>query len=701
MMSNARGAIRIANSLVLSALLMAVGADSTCAEESAEEKKSLEQVLLPAINAHRGDVAITVKHLKSGDSYEYRSEEPMPTASLIKFPVMIAAYDAADKGKLSLDEQIELEAEDKVPGSGVLTAHFSPGTTISLRDAIHLMIVYSDNTATNLVLDQLGLPATNELMESLGCSDTRIHSKVFRRDTSIAPERSTKFGLGSTSARDMIKLCQLLHERKLVNEKACEQMLEHMFGCDDKLKVPRSLPPGTRVAHKTGSVNASRTDAGIMETPSGPISFCILTTNNKDESWTNENEGDLFCAEIGAAVYQYFNSEGAAPVAPIARVLQMGAEGDLVESLQRTLNVRITPAPGIGVDGDFGPETEKAVKQFQTQAGLEATGIVSSDTWKALGPLVTEDQPVPEPAVVNAESPKKEPADALDGSPFVTSRAWAIVDGTSGEFLAGDNHDEKRDPASTTKIMTAYIVTSLAEKEPSVLDEVLTFSERADKTPGSTSALKAGEQLAVGELLYGLMLPSGNDAAVAIAEHFGKRFAEKAKSNGDVQQEGSVDAFASFIGEMNRRAEKIGMASTHFENPHGLPADGHQTTARDLARLAHAAFANPHFRNLVSTPQHGATVDSVTGYKRNVVWRNTNQLLKTEGYDGIKTGTTGAAGNCLVSTGERNGRRLIVVVLGATSTESRYTDTRNLFRWAWNDIAKAGTSNESTDQAGN
>ena len=223
----------------------------------------------------------------------------MPTASLIKFPVMIAAYDAVEKGKLSLDERIELKADDKVPGSGVLTSHFSPGTTISLRDAIHLMIVYSDNTATNLVLDKLGLPATNEVMESLGCGDTRINSKVFRRDTSIAPERSTKFGLGSTSARDMVKLCQLLYERKLVSEKACEQMLEHMFACDDKLKVPRSLPTGTRVAHKTGSVNASRTDAGIMETPSGPIAFCILTTNNKDETWTNDNEGDLFCAEIG------------------------------------------------------------------------------------------------------------------------------------------------------------------------------------------------------------------------------------------------------------------------------------------------------------------------------------------------------------------------------------------------------------------
>jgi D-alanyl-D-alanine carboxypeptidase (penicillin-binding protein 5/6) len=654
---------------------------AVCAKEPAQPEKTLEKVLAPAIEAHRGDVAIAVKHLKTGDSYEHNAETPMPTASLIKFPVMIAAYDAVEKGRLSLDDMIELKKEDKAPGSGILTAHFSPGAMISLRDAIHLMIVYSDNTATNLVLDKLGLATTNELMGSLGCPETRIHSKVFRADTSIAPERSKQFGLGSTTARDMVKLAELLHGQKLVSEKASQQMLEHMFACDDKKKVPRSLPPGTRVAHKTGSVNASRTDAGIMETPSGPIAFCILTTNNQDHRWTEDNEGDLFCAEVGSAIYQFFNSKGEAPVAPVARVLQMGADGELVVALQRTLNARITPSPGIGVDGDFGPETEGAVKRFQTQEGLEPTGIVDTDTWKALGPLIMEEEPAPEPAVVNAEKHEKSPPDPLNGPPFVTCKAWAIVDGESGEFLAGGQQDEKRDPASTTKMMTAFLVTSLAEDDPSVLEEIVTFSERADDTSGSTSAVKAGEQLPVGELLYGLLLPSGNDASVALAEHFGQRLADKTGGNGE-----PVDPYDAFIQAMNRKAKEIGMRATRFNNPHGLPSAEHQTTARNLATLAFAALKQPLFKKVVSTPQHGTTVDSVTGYQRNVVWKSTNQLLRIKGYDGIKTGTTGAAGACLVSTGERDGRRLIVVVLGATSTESRYTDTRNLFRWAWKEL---------------
>ncbi|HEY3393694.1 MAG TPA: serine hydrolase [Lacipirellulaceae bacterium] len=668
------------------------------ADEKSESKKTLEQVLLPAIQQHRGDVAVAVKHLKTGESYEYQADRTMSTASLIKFPVMAAAYDAVEKGKLALDERIELKAEDKVQGSGILTEHFSPGATISLRDAIHLMIVFSDNTATNLVIEKLGLPATNEYTASLGCPETRINAKVFRADTSIAPARSKEFGLGSTTARDMVKLCELLHGRKLVSQEASEKMLNHLFACADKQKVPRSLPEGTRVAHKTGSVSQTRTDAGIMETPGGPIAFCILTTNNKDQRWTDDNEGDLLCAELGSAIYQYFNSQGEAPVAPVARTLQTGASGDLVEALQRTLNAGIKDSPGIGVDGDFGPETEGAVKKFQTQEGLEATGVVSADTWRALGPLLTEEEPTPEPAVVNAETLEKEPADKLDGTPFVTAKAWAIIDGQSGEFLAGEHDQEKRDPASTTKIMTAFIVMRLAEKDPKVLEEIVTFTSRADNTPGSTSGVREGEKLTVGELLYGLMLPSGNDASVALAEHFGARYG--AMDGGPDHEK--IDSYDHFIQQMNDLAKDIGLRSTHFENPNGLPSDEHKTTARDLATLAHQALRVPLFRKIVSTPQHGTTVDSVSGYKRNVVWRNTNQLLKIDGYDGVKTGTTGAAGNCLVSTAQREGRRLIVVVLGSTSTDSRYTDTRNLFRWAWKDLVKIDQHKESeSEQAGN
>ena len=163
----------------------------------------------------------------------------------------------------------------------------------------------------------------------------------------------------------MVKLCEQLHDKKMVSEKASKQMLDHMFACDDKLKVPRLLPPGTKVAHKTGSVNSSRTDAGIIESPAGPIAYCILTNKNKDQRWADDNAGDLFCSKIGAAAYKYFNPKSKSAVAPVANTMQIGAEGDLVMALQRTLNARMKPSPGIGTDGDFGPETEGDVKKFQ------------------------------------------------------------------------------------------------------------------------------------------------------------------------------------------------------------------------------------------------------------------------------------------------------------------------------------------------
>jgi D-alanyl-D-alanine carboxypeptidase (penicillin-binding protein 5/6) len=396
----------------------------------------------------------------------------------------------------------------------------------------------------------------------------------------------------------------------------------------------------------------------------------------------------LLCAEIGAAIYRYFNSTDGAEPAPVARVLTIGSDGELVVALQRTLNERLKPSPNIGTDGDFGPETEGAVKKFQSQVKLEPTGVVDAPTWRALGPLVMEEKPGPEPSIVNAELTEKLPMDELTGPPFVTAKAWVIVDAMTGKVLAGENESQQRDPASTTKMMTAYVVTSLAENDPQVLDEIATFSARADKTTGSTSDVREGERLSVGELLYGLLLPSGNDAAVALAQHLGGRFAEKKEG-----VDGEPDPYDSFIVEMNRRAHELGMASTHFNNPHGLPSEGHQTTPCDLAKLAAAALRQPEFAKRVAAVQHGTTIDSISGYQRNVVWRNTNQLLRHHGYLGVKTGTTGAAGCCLVSCGERDGKRLIVVVLGSTSTEARYADTRNLYRWAWTNLVRpAGDS---------
>jgi beta-lactamase class A len=303
-----RGALAASPLVLVLALATAAGAQTGAEPESAPPK-TLAQRIEPLIQAHKGRVAVAVKNLKTGESWSYHADDVMPTASLIKFPVMIEAYRQAALGRIDLDSMVTLRKTDKVPGSGILTDDFSDGATLRLRDAIRLMIKFSDNTATNLVLDAIGLGATAETMETLGCPDTKIHSKVYRRDTSVFPERSKLYGLGSTTASQMVRLCEELKAGRLVDPKASTVMYEHLATCDDKDKFPRFLPHGTKIAFKTGSVNQSRTAAGILECSSGPIALCVLTTDNQDESWGPDNAGNLLCAKVAREVYDYFQPE--------------------------------------------------------------------------------------------------------------------------------------------------------------------------------------------------------------------------------------------------------------------------------------------------------------------------------------------------------------------------------------------------------
>jgi beta-lactamase class A len=244
----------------------------------------------------------------------------MPTASLIKFPVMVEVYRQAASNQIDLDARLTLKAADKVSGSGILTTHFSPGASFALRDAVRLMIAYSDNTATNLVLDAIGIGATATTMEAMGYPNTKIHSKVSRRDTSVFPERSKQFGLGSTTATEMIRLCEELHEGRLVSPAASAAMIEHLRACEDKDKFPRFLPPGTKIAFKTGSLSDTRTAAGIIECPAGPVALCVLSCENEDKRWVPDNAGNLICAEVARAVFNSFQDGGSQTVKPAAPI---------------------------------------------------------------------------------------------------------------------------------------------------------------------------------------------------------------------------------------------------------------------------------------------------------------------------------------------------------------------------------------------
>ncbi len=286
----------------------------------AARTQALAQAIAPLVKAHQGKVAVVVRHLRTGEGYTHAADEVMPTASLIKLPVLVEAFWQAEEGKISLDTKLTLTKDDCVPGSGVLTDCFSPGATLTVRDAARLMITVSDNTATNLVLGQVGIPSPNARMATLGFPNTRVNAKVFKsKDTSIDRERTKKYGLGSTTAREMVGLLGLLHAGRVASPKACTEMLGILRKTQDNEKLVRLLPAGTVLAHKTGSVSDAKTDAGILYLNGRPaVAVCVLTCDNADQRWLVDNQAQLTIARIGRAVYDHFAPREPKP-APAAK----------------------------------------------------------------------------------------------------------------------------------------------------------------------------------------------------------------------------------------------------------------------------------------------------------------------------------------------------------------------------------------------
>jgi beta-lactamase class A len=280
----------------------------TFALQPLQPSATLESRIAPLIRAHRGKVAVAVKHLDTGETYFVDADEEMPTASLIKFMIMLEVYLQVSEGRVKLADTLVLRKADMVPGSGILSYHFSDGATFPLRDAVRLMMVFSDNTATNLVLDHIGLDSTNKRLDSWGFSHTRINAKVFLGDkTSLNPERTKKFGLGNTTARETIMLLEKVYQGKVVSPTVCKEMLGHMKKCDDKLKLKRFLPEGIELAHKSGTVSDARTDAGILYLPSGPVAICVLTAKNEDRSFKDDNAGNILIGRVAQQVVEHYS----------------------------------------------------------------------------------------------------------------------------------------------------------------------------------------------------------------------------------------------------------------------------------------------------------------------------------------------------------------------------------------------------------
>ena len=266
------------------------------------------------------------------------------------------------------------------------------------------------------------------------------------------------------------------------------------------------------------------------------------------------------------------------------------------------------------------------------------------------------------PATAPAAPPPANPAVVLQApgapvAPIVAAASWVLIDTLSGQTLGAANPDERRDPASLTKLMTAYVAFAALRSKTITPSQMVQVSQRAWKAEGSRMFIEPRKAVSVDELLHGVIIQSGNDASIAIAEVVA----------------GSEDAF---VGKMNQEAARLKLTSTHFTNATGLSNPQHYSTAADMARLAAALIRDyPEYYPMYSQKEFRYN---------NIAQSNRNRLLWTDPYvDGVKTGQTDSAGWCLVASARRGERRLVSVVLGANSDSSRAAESQKLLNWGF------------------
>ena len=242
--------------------------------------------------------------------------------------------------------------------------------------------------------------------------------------------------------------------------------------------------------------------------------------------------------------------------------------------------------------------------------------------------------------------------------PAVIGKAWVLADLTSGQILASENADERFEPASLTKLMTAYVVFTALKEKKIALERQVTVSERVRRAPGSRMFVDPKKPVSVDELIRGVIVQSGNDACIALAELIA----------------GAEDAFA---GLMNREAARLGMKNTKFMNASGLPDPQHYSTARDLQVLSAALIRD-------FPAQYGQYYSQKEFRYNNITQPNRNRLLWLDPtVDGLKTGFTEAAGYCLIASSKRGARRLLSVLLGSTSESTRAQESQKLLNWGF------------------
>jgi len=256
----------------------------------------------------KGSVMLYAKNLRTGRDFGRGADTKVRTASTIKLPILCALESVIDAGKARWDERLVLKADDKVTGSGVM-GNLADGTDLTVRNVAILMIIVSDNTATNLILDRITADAVNDYLDAIGLPLTRSNRKVRGDGAKLKDptgwsragliEENKKYGLGVTTPREMVRLLELLEQGKVVSPAVSKDVLDILKMQHEREGIARHAPDDVEIASKHGSLDALRSDVGIVYTPGGPIAIAITVDDMPDTDYSPDNVGDKLIWELG------------------------------------------------------------------------------------------------------------------------------------------------------------------------------------------------------------------------------------------------------------------------------------------------------------------------------------------------------------------------------------------------------------------
>lgn len=314
------------------ALMISLGCASAsilpAQQSTLNEDPELDRQLQSIAAAHHGSVAIYAHNLKTGQTASLTPDLPVKTASVIKMGILLDAAEQIRAGRASLADKLVLTKANQVEGSGVLGQLTAP-LTLTLGDTLHLMVVLSDNTATNLAIDRLGLEHINATLRAAGLKQTVLYKKVYVPATGPMPADQPRFGLGKTTPREMASIMQRLAECRLSLDDApqpsspppgdgplCGTLLHMLRNQQDRNSLPRYLEAldisehGSAIANKTGALDQVRNDVALIATKNGPVVIAAFTWANTDQRWTGDNEAEQTLGKLAQAIVQRWSPGG-------------------------------------------------------------------------------------------------------------------------------------------------------------------------------------------------------------------------------------------------------------------------------------------------------------------------------------------------------------------------------------------------------